>query len=244
MTDVATFGAAYRVRFEEAGPDGLLRTSGFLRYAQDLAWQHSEARGFDRAWYAERGLNWVVRAVDLEIAETPRMGSALALSTTVVGYRRVWARRLVEARLDGRQIARLHVDWVLLDGRGRASRIPDIFGTAFPGASDAIELLRVPLPDTPGGSSRLELIVRPQELDPLGHVNNAVYLDWFDEAKPQARDDSPRLARQRVRLEYLAAATLAERVVVESWRDPATGDSIGRIRRAADAVELVRLRAS
>jgi len=38
----------YRVRFDEAGPDGLLRTSTLLRYAQDLAAFHSAKRGFDR----------------------------------------------------------------------------------------------------------------------------------------------------------------------------------------------------
>ena len=53
--------APYRVRFDEAGPDGLLRTSVLLRYAQDVAWHHSTSRGFDRAWYAERGLAWLVR---------------------------------------------------------------------------------------------------------------------------------------------------------------------------------------
>ena len=46
----------FRVRFDEAGPDGLVRTSTLLRYAQDLAAHHSAERGFDRAWYAERGL--------------------------------------------------------------------------------------------------------------------------------------------------------------------------------------------
>ena len=43
----------FRVRFDEAGPDGLLRTSAVLRYAQDLAWFHSSARGYTRSWYAE-----------------------------------------------------------------------------------------------------------------------------------------------------------------------------------------------
>jgi hypothetical protein len=42
------FVAGYRVRFDEAGPDGNLRTSGVLRYAQDVAWRHSEVLGFDR----------------------------------------------------------------------------------------------------------------------------------------------------------------------------------------------------
>ena len=39
--DPDTCSAPYRVRFDEAGPDGLLRTSVLLRYAQDLAWYHS-----------------------------------------------------------------------------------------------------------------------------------------------------------------------------------------------------------
>ena len=57
MTDPTARGLAvaapspYRVRFDEAGPDGNLRTSTLLRYAQDLAWYHSAQRGFTRAWY-------------------------------------------------------------------------------------------------------------------------------------------------------------------------------------------------
>src|SRR4029078_6036089 len=47
--------ARYRVRFDEAGPDGRLRTSGLMRYAQDLAWLHSTALGFGREWDAEGG---------------------------------------------------------------------------------------------------------------------------------------------------------------------------------------------
>ena len=31
----------FRVRFDDAGPDGEIRTSALLRYAADLAWFHS-----------------------------------------------------------------------------------------------------------------------------------------------------------------------------------------------------------
>ena len=84
----------YRVRFDEAGPDGRLRTSVLLRYAQDLAWFHSAARGFDRAWYAERGLAWLVRAAEVEVlAGRSRWATSSSGTTQVVGWRRVWARR-------------------------------------------------------------------------------------------------------------------------------------------------------
>src|SRR5215213_5141450 len=66
--------AGYRVRFDEAGPDGLVRSSALLRYAQDVAWRHSEHLGFDRGWYQARGLGWVVRGLELEVREPIPMG--------------------------------------------------------------------------------------------------------------------------------------------------------------------------
>ncbi len=54
MTVARILEAEYRVRFDEADASGLLRPSGLLRYAQDMAWRHSEVAGFGREWYAER----------------------------------------------------------------------------------------------------------------------------------------------------------------------------------------------
>ena len=88
----------YRVRFDECGPDAIVRTSALLRYAQDVAWVHSERMGFGREWYAERGLAWVVRAAELAILVAIPLGTTLAVSTGVTGFRRVWARRRTEAR--------------------------------------------------------------------------------------------------------------------------------------------------
>ena len=85
----STWRTSYRVRFDEAGPDGRLRTSGFMRYAQDLAWQHSADLGFGRAWYAERGLTWLVRAAELVISAAPEMGvSVVSVTSTLKSGRR------------------------------------------------------------------------------------------------------------------------------------------------------------
>src|SRR5207247_341954 len=74
-------------------PQGVLRSSGLLRYAQDCAWIHSERLGFDRAWYAARGLWWLVRCAELRVLGETRMGETVTVATTVTGYRKVWARR-------------------------------------------------------------------------------------------------------------------------------------------------------
>jgi acyl-ACP thioesterase len=226
--DVLTFEAPYRVRFDEAGPDGFARTSVLLRYAQDVAWQHSTARGFDRDWYGQRSLTWLVRAAELEVLEPLALGSTIVSRTAVVGQRRVWARRRGEFSLpDGTLVGWVHTDWVMIDGRGGLTRIPEIFAEQFriPEATGPIG--RVPLPSTPADAPRRRFAVRPQELDPMDHVNNAVYLDWLEEAMLAAASDEARVtlaaAPRRYRLEYTAAADPGAALEDAVWRDDEEG---------------------
>lgn len=234
--------AGYRVRFDEAGPDGMMRISSLLRYAQDIAWRHSEHLGFDRGWYLARGLGWVVRGVELELHAPVPLGRTLRVSTAVVGHRRIWARRMGECRLaDGALAARVTTDWVLLDGRNRIVRIPDDFGVAFVNPEMESEILRVV---APAGEpvATVSLAVRRTDLDPLDHVNNAVYVDWLTEALdgagwPSALDGPGRT----LRLEYLASAEHGDDVVVELFGDPLTWTA--RVRRSGGG-ELLRARGS
>lgn len=232
------FVSGYRVRFDEAGPDGRIRASTLLRYAQDVAWRHAEALGFDRRWYAARGLGWVVRAVDLELLEPIAIGQSLRASTAVVGHRRIWARRLVEfATRTTSLVATVTTDWVLIDARGRVMRIPADFGAAFPNPEIRDEILRV---EPAAGRSivgSLRLAVRPRDLDPMGHVNNAVYLDWAEDALEAVGWEVGSHPR-RVRLEYLASAGPRAEVEVDAFGSP--DEWRVRIRSAAGA-DLVRV---
>jgi acyl-CoA thioester hydrolase len=211
--------AGYRVRFDEAGPDGRVRTSALLGYAQDVAWRHSESLGFDRRWYTQRGRWWVVRALELDVLEPIGMGRTIRLSTAVVGHRRIWARRIGECRLvDGTLAARSTTDWVILDDRGRLVRIPEDFGLSFSNPELGGDILRVDQPDPPAGAVTFDLVVRPRDLDPLGHANNAAYLDWIEEALVAAGlglevSTLPR----RYRLEYRASASSGDRITASCW---------------------------
>jgi len=214
------FVAGYRVRFDEAGADGLMRTSALLRYAQDIAWRHSEDLGFDRSWYTERGWWWVVRSVELEVLAPVPMGRTLRVSTAVVGHRRIWARRRGEFRLaEGTLAAVASTDWVIVDEGGRIIRIPGDFGHAFPNVELAADIIRVALPpEPPDGATRLAIRVRPQNLDPMGHVNNAVYLDWLEEAVIEAGAPAAATAiPRRVAIEYAASAEPGDALEATAW---------------------------
>jgi acyl-ACP thioesterase len=231
-----------------------------LRYAQDVAWRHSEALGFDRSWYRDRGLGWVVRAVELEQHAPVPLGTTLRAATAVVGHRRIWARRLAECRFaDGRLAARATTDWVLLDARNRIVRIPDDFGVSFANPEVRGEILRVPA-ETGEPQARHELAVRPSDLDPLDHVNNAVYVDWLEEAleatgwgrprrspldgpgnamfaEPQDDAGDRSVMPRTLRLEYVASAAPGDEIAIDLFGSP--GAWRARIARI-DGTELVR----
>ena len=210
----------YRVRFDEAGPDGRLRTSGLLRYAQDVAWYHSAARGFDRDWYAARGLAWLVRTADVTVRAAIPVRADLVATTRVVGWRRVWARRRTDFEdADGTLLAVAWIDWVLLDARGTPTRIPAEFEPIFGASAGAVSLARVDLDGPLGDARTAELVVRPHELDPMAHVNNAVYADWLEEAVLDAGDQAAvGTIPRRLRLEYAGAAAPGARLRAMAWQ--------------------------
>jgi acyl-ACP thioesterase len=243
VTDRApdTSSVPFRVRFDEAAPDGFLRTSVLLRYAQDVAWHHSASRGFGRAWYAEHGLTWLVRAAEVAVLVPIEVGSQIIGTTQVVGWRRVWARRRTDFRApDGRPVATAIIDWVLLDRNGAPTRIPTEFDAVFGAPTVPFGLARVELDAVPPAATAHSFTVRPQELDPMDHVNNAVYADWLDEAVIEAGDPAAtRRIPRLVRLEYAAPAAPGTTVGGETW--PAADGWSFRVRDRAGR-DLLRAR--
>lgn len=234
--------ADYRVRFDECGADGTARAAAWLRWAQDLAWLDSERLGYPREWYAERGLMWLVRGISLELEAPVRSGERISLTTRIVGFRRVWARRRTEVRdASGAPIGLILTDWVMTDARGVPTRVPDEFPGRFAEPLPPFEPTRVEPADAPATAAALELRVRSAEVDPLGHANNAAYVEWVDEAAALVGastvgggDGISSAGPVRYRLEYLFPAAPGERLVARSWK-LADGSVACRIDAAPEA---------
>jgi acyl-CoA thioesterase FadM len=220
------FSALYRVRFDESDASGALRASAHLRYVQDIAWQHSTAAGFDMAWYASQNRFWLVRYLELWVLAPVPYGGEVEVSTEVVIMRRAWARRVSEFHLPGGQLAATaRVDWMMTNGQGSAARIPEAMAAAFPvtvpdESPGRVELAESPVEEAPAVAA-VTAVVRWSELDPMGHMNNAAYLDHLEEAVYAAGgtallDSRPR----RYRLEFLAPAGPQERLTGHASKIP------------------------
>jgi YbgC/YbaW family acyl-CoA thioester hydrolase len=154
---------------------------------------------------------------------------------------------------DGTVRVDARTDWVYVDAAsGRPRRVPPEMEAAFApqGGAQARDELRVPAP--PSGAARAAHRVRVHELDGLGHMNNAAYLDVAGQAMLDALDEAgwplarliasgavPVLAEAD--LEYLDAARYGDTLEIVTWFTPATGalEAHQRLGRAGGARPLV-----
>ncbi len=214
----------YRARFDECGADGFMRSSGYLRYAQEMAWVHSERLGLDRAWYEERRFTWVVRSLQLDVFAPIAHGATFTVSTEVVGWRRALARRRTElCGPTGGLAALVLIDWLGIGPSGMPVRIPtEIVAMLSESGAATFEPIRVPLPATPPAATRHEVTVWSRDIDPMEHVNNATYLDFMEEALSAGGAASGVTGAPRhYRLEYVTAAELGDQLTGTVWHDGA-----------------------
>lgn len=111
----------------------------YVRWLQDAAQAHSEARGWDTAAYEKLGALFVVRRHQVDYLRPVTEGQRLAITTTVTGWRGASAsRHTTIVRVDdGREVARGETQWVLVTHpEGRPTRIPHALREAF-GAPEA-----------------------------------------------------------------------------------------------------------
>jgi acyl-CoA thioester hydrolase len=233
----------FRVRFDECGAEGTLRTSAYLRYMQDAASVHSSNAGYTRAWYREHGIFWLVRFLDLRVLAPSEPGDVLAVSTEVTGFRRIWARRRSEFRVDGVVTAEADVDWVLTTAAGRPTRVPAEIVERFPASIADYAPGHLDLPEMPADALERSRRAEPQELDPMAHVNNAAYIDLFEAALQEVgRPDLPSALPRRYQIEYLAPAASGAILVWRVWPTStgAAGGAAGRVRDDAGS-EVARI---
>jgi acyl-CoA thioester hydrolase len=117
----------------------------YLRWMQDIAIEHSAARGWPHERYLAERIAWVVRSHSIEYVRPAFLGETLALATWVADLRsRSSLRRYLVWRGSDRQVlVQAETRWVLVEGdSGRARAIPDELRASFEVVADTAEVLR------------------------------------------------------------------------------------------------------
>ncbi len=106
----------------------------YLRWMQDVAIEHSAARGWSMDRYVASGTGWVVRSHFIEYLRPAFLGEELSLLTWVEDVKRRSSRRryLFWRKSDQEELARAETAWVFVDLKaGKPVPIPEDLRTAF-----------------------------------------------------------------------------------------------------------------
>lgn len=160
-----------------------------FRYFEETAMRGSAHFGFTFEWYRERKQFWVIRTMRMERCCGPRYLDELEVRTWVSSMARVRSDRNYEVRrvADGKLMARGIANWVYVDAAQMTpTRIHPEIAAMFEkhDPPTLTPLLKLTLDTENDALSEYTAKRRAQfyEADSALHTNNAVYVDWVEEA--------------------------------------------------------------
>jgi acyl-ACP thioesterase len=217
-----TFSARRRVRLADVDPRGRVRLDALARLFQDVAIDDVQETG----WGTPSHL-WFVRRIRIDIHEPFLRDREVELVTWCSGLAAIAAGR--RWSLTGDEGGRAEVDsvWIHLGPDQRPARIEGfgVYGEATGGRRVSTKL---ELPDPPLEAPAVPWPLRATDIDPHGHLNNAIYWQAVEHALASG------------------ALDLARPLVTElDYREPIdAGDEIDLVTAVDEREVIVGLRAS
>jgi acyl-CoA thioester hydrolase len=237
------FKRAFRVRAYECDAYGHVNNANYLRYMQEAAAEASAAVGWDETRLRASGHLWFIRETDIEYLLPMKYGDTCDITTWVGDFRRVRSVRCYELHNQrGELVARASTDWVYIDlASGQPASVPpnmiaDFAPASLAAPADLTDTLQMstqrrkfpPAPAPPPGMYTQKRTVEWRDVDAAGHVNNATYLNYMEEAGVQAaksvgwsinrmRAEGFAIVARRIQIEYRLQAALGEELTVSTF---------------------------
>jgi acyl-ACP thioesterase len=229
-----TFAASRRIRLADRDARGRVRLDAVARLLQDIAIDDVDETG----WGAPEHL-WFVRTIRMDVVRPLLADRAVDLVTWCSGTAALAAGRRWSVAGDAGGLVEVDSVWIHLDRNGAPARLED-FGTYGAAAAGRRVSTRTELPEPPDGSRRVPFPLRVSDVDPNGHVNNAVYWQAVEHLLAGAELDlrSPLRARLDFRLPIDLGEELELVVDATAERLHATFDSSGRTKAVALVEQL------
>lgn len=215
--------------------DDTLHIDGLAALMGEAAWQH--ARSFGVAFTEEEVRHfWILHRLGFRVLRSPRWGEEIVIETWPSRVQRLFAMREFSISADGELLVEASSAWIILDAVTRRPVRPE--NHLAPDWRVEEVPLEIPTGKLDGiarktaaallGEARWHP-VRESDIDRNGHVNNARYVQWLEDAAPGAHGDNDGTAVVSFLAETLpgreyAVISKGERGPVEVWtRDSRDG---------------------
>ncbi|PKL23166.1 MAG: acyl-ACP thioesterase [Spirochaetae bacterium HGW-Spirochaetae-3] len=210
-----------------------LTMAAAFNYFQEAAGHHAADLGVGSEYMRANGIVWILSRMSAALESRPVSGARLRVRTWPRGTDRLFARRDYQI-LDEADavVARGRSGWLIVDAENFRPRRPEALAAGLP-TNDGLDSL----PDGAGAiaaseglEKAMDRVVGYSDLDCNGHMNNARYVQWIQDALDPA--ELAEASAMRLDINYLAEMRLG--VPAGLYAGAIDGDAAWPLRRAIE----------
>lgn len=215
------FTRTFRVRWGELDASGTVSAANYLRYLIETAWDWGVAMGWDSDYSQNPDVFWVIRETEIRFLRPLRHNDVFDFSIWMVNWQRVRGTRCFEMKFkeSGEVIAQGTQQIVYMDAKkGRPISLPEAdverFRQENPRVFPSERFPKIAPVEDPFTMQRQ---VERMDLDAYDHVNNAVYINYVEEAAARSlsaqgwtpaklAESNMAIETRRIHIQYLSIA--------------------------------------
>lgn len=180
------FSIKKRIKAHDTGPGFTSDLKPLMMGFNDAVEAHSKKSGCGIEWLLGQLKVWVLHRIFIRIHKMPRIGEELTFVTWHKGHKGYKGFRDYEIWLGSEKIISAASSWLFLDlDRNKLMKIPKERSQCYTVETDhAVDYdIEQFIPVQKLDCKAYETITtRRSDFDPIGHVNNALYLDFLETA--------------------------------------------------------------
>ncbi len=200
-----TFEERFKVCTWDVDQSDRLTMAAVYNYFQEAAGHHASVLGVGSAFMKANGIVWILSRMSAELNSRPGSGARLTTRTWPRGTDRLFAVRDYELRdAAGAVVGKGRSAWLVVDGASFRPRRPEAIAAGLPtnGGREALPGGAQVIKAAEGLEKKADRAVAYSDLDSNGHMNNARYVQWIQDALDPA--ELAAADGMRLDLNYLA----------------------------------------
>ena len=205
----------------QADFQGRWKPSSFFRAMQTAASHSAESLGFGYHNMMESGMAWVLSRVMIQFYAFPQIDDTVTIKTwpkTV--ERKIWFLRDFEMfSANGARLAAATSTWLLIDINNVRLMTEQKLPFQMPDNSHRNALQDIPdrIAIETERHEQFSVTTRYSDIDIMGHVNNARYVDWVTDCFPLDIFNQNKL--YRLQINYIKEVKFGNRISVSTGKD-------------------------